>query len=78
MKIGGVKIISLDSLKGKFDLTEVWENIENGVLLDCQQDFVRQKADLAEPIVKVLEVLDKDRELEELVFAFYQNGNWNL
>lgn len=78
MKIGGVKIINLDSLKGKFDLTEVWENIENGVLLDCQQDFVRQKADLAEPIVKVLEVLDKDRELEELVFSFYQNGNWNL
>lgn len=57
MKLGGVKIINLDSLKGKFDLEEVWENIENGVLLDCQRELAKQGADLAEIIAEVLETL---------------------
>lgn len=78
MKLGGVKIINLDSLKGKFDLEEIWENIENGVLLDCQRDLAEQGADLAEPIVEVLETLDRGRELEKLLALFYQNEKWNL
>ncbi|MCX4269432.1 MAG: hypothetical protein OSJ62_12355 [Lachnospiraceae bacterium] len=75
MKLGGVKIINLDSLKGKFDLEEVWENIENGVLLDCQRELAKQGADLAEIIAEVLETLEKE---EEPSFLFYRDGRWNL
>lgn len=78
MKLGGVKIINLDSLRGKFNLEEVWENIENGVLLDCQRDLARQGADLADSIVKVLEVLDQDEGWEEILSSFYQEDEWNL
>ena len=78
MKLGGVKIINLDSLKGKFDLEEVWENIENGVLLDCQRDLAKQGADAAEQIVIVLETLDRDEGWEEILSFFYQGEEWNL
>lgn len=78
MKIGGVKIINLDSLRGKFDLEEVWRNLENGVLLDCQRDFAAQRADLAQQIVEVLEGLEKEEEMEKLVSAFYQDRKWDL
>lgn len=78
MKLGGVKIINLDSLKGKFDLEEVWENLENGVLLDCQRDLAAQGAELAERIVTVLEELDKEEGLEEMVSEFYQDQKWDF
>lgn len=78
MKLGGVKIINLDSLKGKFDLEEVWGNIENGVLLDCQRDLARQGADLAGQIVTVLESLEREKGLDEVVSDFYRGGKWDL
>lgn len=78
MKLGGVKIINLDSLKGKFELKEVWENIENGVLLDCQRDLAIQGAELSEPIVKVLEGLDTEEGLEEIISGFYREQEWDL
>ena len=78
MKIGGVKIISLESLKGKFDLKEVWGNIENGVLLDCQRDLAVQGADLAEPIAELLEELEQEEELEKRLAYFYSCRGWDL
>ena len=78
MKIGGVKIISLESFKGKFDLKEVWGNIENGVLLDCQRDLAAQGADLAEQIAVLLEELDQEEELENRISSFYSCNGWDL
>lgn len=78
MKLGGVKIINLDSLKGKFDLEEVWGNLENGVLLDCQKELAVQGAELAKQMVNVLEELDKEEGLEEIVSGFYRDSEWDL
>lgn len=78
MKIRGVYIATLGMLRKHFCLQEVWETIDNGMLLDCQKRLARQNAYAARETAQLLEAYDGKDDLAEVVSAFYCGGEWDL
>ncbi|MCI9123331.1 MAG: hypothetical protein HFH35_04505 [Eubacterium sp.] len=78
MKIQGVHIATLGMLRKHFCLQEVWETIDNGMLLDCQKRLARQNAYAARETAQLLEAYVGKDGLAEVVCAFYRDGVWDL
>lgn len=78
MKLRGINITSLGTLRNHFDLEEIWGNIENGMLLNCERVLMEQNAYVAKNIAEVLEVYEQREGLGEIVSGFYCQGKWNF
>ena len=76
MKLKGIHITSLGMFRKYFKLEKIWENIDNGRLLDFEREQSRQKVYAAEQITELLEAYENQNELPEMISKFYSCDEW--
>lgn len=83
MKLKGIHITNLAAYRNYFSLEEVWETIDNGVLLRFEKELVRQEAvptkeSAAQMIVCLLEAYEEKGGMPEALSGIFEDGEWDL